>query len=168
MPGRTPAEAVNNYMESAQHAISCISDAVVNVGGGYYPADRPHTLRLNEDRPVRLGGPSRIWLYFHQYYRIVQLEISGNLWTVTEVGYEYQILDSNHREILAYHWHPMGQSSFISQHLHVGHGAMASREEIETAHLPTGYVSLPDIIRLLIRDFRATPKRGDWESILSG
>ena len=168
MPGRTPAQAVNSYMESIQLAVSCVSYAVVNVGGGYYPADRPHTLRLNEDRPIRLGGPARIWLYFQQYYRVAQSETSGNSWTVAEVGYRYRILDTNHREILAYHWHPIGQSSFISQHLHIGHDAMTAREELHTAHLPTGYVSLPDIIRLLIRDFGATPRRGDWQSIMSG
>ena len=61
----------------------------------------------------------------------------------------------------------MGRSSFISQHLHIGHGAIAAREELHTAHLPTGYVSLPDIIRLLIRDFHAAPRRSDWQSILS-
>ncbi len=45
---------------------------------------------------------------------------------------------------------------------------MLRREELQTAHLPTGYVSLADIIRLLIRDFGATPRRRDWESVLSG
>lgn len=55
----------------------------------------------------------------------------------------------------------------VSQYLHIGHGAMLGREELHTAHLPTGYVSLPDIIRLLIRDFHATPRRHDWQSILS-
>ena len=54
-----------------------------------------------------------------------------------------------------------------NQRLHIGHGAMAAREELHAAHLPTGYTSLADIIRLLIRDLRVTPRRSDWQSILS-
>ena len=167
MPGRTPAETVNDYVESLQPTVSCISDAIIGVGGGYYPAAIPHILEFNQGNPARLRGTSRLWLFFEQYYRIVHPEISGNLWAVLEVGYRYRIMDSDHREILAYHWHPVGQSPFISQHLHIGHGAMLEREELHTAHLPTGYVSLADIIRLLIRDLRVTPRRSDWQSILS-
>ena len=148
-------------------AVSCVSDAVVSVGGGYYPAETAHILEFNRGNPARIRGTSRLWLYFQQYYRIVRSDISSDLWTVLEEGYEYSIMDTDQREVLAYHWHPVGQSSFISQHIHIGHGATTTREELNSAHLPTGYVSLADIIRLLIRDFRATPRRGDWQSILS-
>ena len=167
MPGRTPAEAVGQYIDTIQLLVSCVTDAVVGVGGGYYVSDIPHILSLNESRPVGIRGASRLWLSLQQYYRIVESRVPQTRWTVIETGYRYRIMDSNHREILAYHWHPMGRSSFISQHLHIGHGTMAAREELQTAHLPTGYVSLPDIIRLLIRYFRTTPRRHDWESVLS-
>ncbi len=165
--GRTPAEAVGEYIDATQLLVSCVTDAVVGVGGGYYASDRPHTLSLNDRRHIRIRGTSRLWLFLRQYYRIIESGIPRTPWTVIETGYEYSIMDADQREILAYHWHPMGQSSFISQHLHIGHGAMTAREELHTAHLPTGYVSLPDIIRLLIRDFGAIPRRGDWESVLS-
>ncbi len=168
MPGRTPAEAVGEYVDTIQRAVSCITDAIVGVGGGYYVSDSPHILTLNERRPVRLGGMSRIWLAFRKYYRIVESEIHHAPWTVIEEGYEYSILDDDRREILAYHWHPMGRSSFISQHLHIGHGAIFGREEFQTAHLPTGHVSIADILRLLIRDFGIIPRRRDWESVLIG
>lgn len=165
--GRTPAEAVNNYVESLQTPVSCVSNSIVTVRGGYYVSNRSHILELNNGHPVRLAGTSRLWIAFRQYYRIVESELPRTRWTVIETGYEYSIMDADHREILAYHWHPVGRSSFISQHLHIGHGALPAREELHTAHLPTGYVSLPDIIRLLIRDFIVTPRRSDWESVLS-
>ena len=167
MPGRTPAEAVGEYVGAIQRAVSCITDAIVGVGGGYYISDTPHTLELNERRPVRLGGTSRLWMAFSRYYRIIKYDSPRAMWTVEEVGYRHRIMDSDRRETLAYHWHPMGRSSFIAQHLHIGHGAMLGREEFHTAHLPTGRVSLADIIRLLIRDFGATPRRPNWESILN-
>ena len=166
MPGRTPAEAVGEYVDSIQRAVSCVTNAVVGVGGGYYVSDTPHTLDLNERRPVRLGGATRLWLSFRQYYRVVEYDFPGEMWTVEEVSYRYRIMDDDHREILAYHWHPMGRSSFITQHLHIGHGAMLGLEEFQTAHLPTGRVSLADILRFLIRDFGAVPRRPDWESVL--
>ena len=168
MPGRTPAEAVSEYVETIQRAVSCLSDAVANVGGGYYVSEKPHTLELNEGRPVRLRGTSRLRLFFQQYYRIVQSGVSHAMWTVVEEGYNYSIRDAGGREILGYHWHPTGISSYVSQHLHIGHGAMVGREELHNAHLPTGYVSIRDISRLLIGDLGAAPRRGDWEAVLGG
>lgn len=47
MPGRTPPEAVSNYVEPVQRAVSCVSDSVVSVDGGYYVSDTPHILTLN-------------------------------------------------------------------------------------------------------------------------
>ena len=167
MLGRTPAEAVAHYIDTMQQPVSCVTNAVVGVDGGYYVSDMPHTLSLNRRHPVRLAGTSRLWIAFRQYYRIVESELPRIRWTVIETGYEYSIMDADQREILAYHWHPTGRSSFISQHIHIGHGAFLTREELHTAHLPTGYVSLSDIIRLLIGDLRVTPRRSDWQSILS-
>ena len=82
MPGRTPAEAVSEYVESIQLAVSCISDAVATVKGGYYPAHRPHTLELNEGSLVRLRGTSRLSLFVQQYYRIVESRAPRTRWTV--------------------------------------------------------------------------------------
>lgn len=167
MPGRTPAEAVNDYLQSIQLAISCVTDAVATVEGGYYVSDRPHTLALNQRRPIRIGGTHGAWLILLQYYRIAQSQVPPALWTVTEEGYRYEILDSDHREILAYHWHPTGLSSYSAHHLHIGHGAIIGREELHHAHLPSGHVSILDILRLLIRDFGASPRRHDWRAVLA-
>ena len=167
MLGRTPPEAVNNYVDPIQRAVSCVSDSVVSVDGGYYVSHTAHVLALNRGIPVRLGGISRVWLSLQQYYRIIETEVPDDMWTVVETGYEYEILDANHREILAYHWHPTGLSSFVSQHLHLGYGASVGREDLLAAHLPTGYVSIAGMLSLLIRDFGVTPRRPDWESVLS-
>ena len=167
MPGRTPAEAVREYVDTIQLAISCVTNAVADVKGGYYVSDTPHILELNGSNPIRISGTSGVWLILQQYYRIVQSEAPTALWTVAEEGYYYEILDSDHREILAYHWHPTGLSSYAAHHLHIGHGAIVGREELHHAHLPSGHVSVPDILRLLISDFRASPRRHDWRAVLA-
>ncbi len=166
MQGRTPPDAVNDYIGSIQRAISCISDSVVNVDGGYYPADTPHILTMNRGSSVELGGVSRLWFLLRQYYRIVELDALGSLWTVRVVGYRYAILDSDGREVLEYHWHPGGNSPIENPHLHIEYGAMVGRPEISAAHLPTGHVFVGDILHMLIRDFAVTPRRRDWQSVL--
>ena len=166
MTSRSPAEAVSEYVSSIQRVVSSVSDAVVSVDGGYYVADAPHILRLNQGRSVRIGGSSRILLAFYQYYSVVETEVPRVRWMVSEEGYEYKILDADGREIIVYHWHPVEHNPIAFHHLHLEHGAAVGRGELQTAHLPTGYVSVADILRLLIVDFGAVPRRGDWESIL--
>ncbi len=34
------------------------------------------------------------------------------------------------------------------------------------AHFPTHHIELPDLVRLLIRDFGVGPRRRDWEQTL--
>ena len=62
MLGRTSAEAVNNYRHHIQSLVSCVTNSVVDVVGGYRPGPYPHSLLLNNGRPVRLGGMSRLGL----------------------------------------------------------------------------------------------------------
>lgn len=165
MTGRTLAEAVNSYVGSIQQLVSCVSDSIVSVEGGYYVSDTSHVLRLNQSRPVRLGRMPSLWLTLQQCYHIVETEGLHIHWTIAIEGYEYTIIDSDCREILTYHWNPRGQSAIAFHHLHMEHGAEVGREELQTAHLPTGYVSVADILRLLIMDFRVAPRRSDWESV---
>ena len=167
MLGRTPAGAVSNYVDSIQRLISCVSNAVVSVDGGYYVSDTSHVLRLSQGRPVRLGRASSLWLTLQQYYHIVEVEGPRVYWMIAVEGYEYTLIDAGGREILTYHWHPRGESPIAFHHLHLEHGAGMVREELQTAHLPTGYVSVADILRLLIVDFRVEPRRGDWEDVIN-
>ena len=61
MAGRTPQEAVVNYVGHMQKAVSCVTDAVFTVTG-YRPSERPLLLLLNNSDPVRLSGQSRMFL----------------------------------------------------------------------------------------------------------
>ena len=167
MTGRSPAEAVSEYVSSIQRVVSRVSNAVVSVDGGYYVSDAPHILRLNQGRPVRTGGTHGIRLAFYQYYRVIETEVPRVRWMVVEEGYEYKILDADGREIIVYHWHPVEHNPIAFHHLHLEHGAEVGREELQTAHLPTGYVSVADILRLLIFDFGVVPRRGDWEEVIN-
>ncbi|HEY7034197.1 MAG TPA: hypothetical protein VH482_22855 [Thermomicrobiales bacterium] len=56
-------------------------------------------------------------------------------------------------------------------HLHIGRAMTAGQSairprDIHKAHIPTGYVSLPAVVRLAIAEFGVTPLRANWEEIL--
>ena len=137
MTGRTSAEAVNNYVDAANRLVSCVTDSIVSVYGGYHPSARPPLLlALNNGQPVRLAGSSRFGLQLQQTYRIVEPDARGDSWTVRVTGYSYAILDSEQREVLAYHWHPRGNSPIVRPHLHLESGALVGRPEVRDAICP--------------------------------
>ena len=76
---RNPAEAVGQYRHAVQRLLSCVTDSVVDVAGGYYPSDIPHRLALNLDLPVSLGGASRFMLKMRHNDYIVESVSSENL-----------------------------------------------------------------------------------------
>ena len=164
---RSPAEAVSTYRSDVQRQVSCVTDAVVGVGGGYYPSSEPHFLAMNNGLPAALGGASRLRFRLQQNYRIVESGSRGNAWQVDVVGYNYAVLDSNLTEVILYHWHPIGNSHVETPHLHLEQGAQVGRREVRDAHLPTGQVPLHAILRLLIQDLGVRPRRNDWEAVLA-
>jgi hypothetical protein len=163
VPGKTPREAVQNYVTPLQQAVSCVSKAVLRPSG-YDPSDEPLVL-LSQQMPDRLATTD---LYFDvaQWFRIIEDPANGP-WRVTTEGYKYTIETEDGEEILGYHWHPRSLSHIREPHLHLGTGARIGRSELETAkaHLPTGRVSMEDFIQLLIEVFAAHPRR-DWRTIL--
>jgi hypothetical protein len=116
--------------------------------------------------PVRLRGPERIQLRVRLRVRVTQANPPRGLWDATTAAYEYRLSDLDDREIVAYHWHPEGQSHVQTPHLHLGPGAEIGRRALLMAHLPTGPVHLAAVLRLAIKGFAAEPARRDWDRVL--
>ncbi len=167
MRGRTSAESVNNYRQHIQRLVPCVTNSVVDVAGGYHPGPFPYSLLLNNGRPVGLGGASRLGLQLQQNYVIDPPPTRGGLWTVKVIAYAYTLLDVEQREVLSYHWHPIGNSRVMTPHLHLEQGAMVGRPEVRDAHLPTGPVAIEAFLRLLVQDLSVAPERQDWQAILA-
>lgn len=107
-------------------------------------------------------------------YRVDPAGDGGQDFQVHTTNYRYHILDRDGREILAYHWHPDGVSSVTEPHLHLSGqlrpldaGRRAVPIPLGEMHLPTGIVSLAQVVRLLITEFGVEPRRDDWETVLS-
>ena len=95
------------------------------------------------------------------------------LQNVRLVSYEYRLLDPNQREIIAFHWHPTGLSNVSDPHLHLSSrlnpiemGRNQEPLDLADMHIPTGFVTLEDVVRLLITEFGVTPHRDDWDDLL--
>ena len=89
-------------------------------------------------------------------------------------GYRFHLLDRDDREILAYHWHPEGVSPITEPHLHLSGrlrpldaGDRVAPLALGEMHLPTGVVTLAQVVRWLITEFEVRPRRDDWETVLS-
>lgn len=95
-------------------------------------------------------------------------------WRAETRMYEYRLLDHDHEELLVYHWQP-GPDYAGPDHpyLHVSAAldaridATTRREiDLDKVHLATSLVSLADVVRMLITEFRIAPQRHDWREAL--
>ena len=154
--GRKPALAVENFLAPLRRAISCVTDAVINVGGGYHEG-KEHALALAGGKPVPLAGACGLSIVVVQRYKVVEAEGRRGPWKVHTLEYAYSLHNSN-GPLMAYHWHPSHTIDFPHLHLY--------QAEVSKCHLPTNRVSLEEVLRMAIIDLGAKPIRDDWEDIL--
>jgi len=93
---------------------------------------------------------------------------ADHTWAVRAAGYRYQLYLAASVELLAYHWHPEDPNPVKSPHLHLSAGAQVGFVALARAHIPTGLVSLADVLRFAIEDLGVRPLRPDWPAILAG
>jgi hypothetical protein len=152
LAGRNPAEAVRNFVHPLQRTISCISKAVLLPKG--HDPNKIHALTLGE--PVALRGGEGLTLSVSQRYRVVRASGKRGPWKASTVAYIYALGNSK-GEIIAYHWQPDTQPE---PHLH-------ARQLGKRRHIPSGRVSLEQVIRLGIEEYGVKPIRDDWDAVLS-
>jgi hypothetical protein len=98
-------------------------------------------------------------------YTISRMAPPGSEWAVRITIYPHTVGDSNGTGMFAYHWHPAGHSPIVTPHLHIFDPALAWKP-LAGAHLPTGMISVVDLIRTLISEFHVTPRRRDRAAVL--
>ena len=167
MAGRTEAEAVENFRAPLTRALSCVTNEYLSVGGGYHSAASPHVLTLGDGGPVRLRGEASLALLLSQQYRIVEEPGPRGPWRVQTAGYIYALEmvkgEFEGNELIAFHWHPQTGLSF--PHTHLGAASGVRHEALAKQHLPSGRVSIEEVLRLAIA-LGTEPLRKDWEDVL--
>jgi hypothetical protein len=121
---------------------------------------------------------SSLRLRVHMRYSVVSRvkKASSEDYDVSITQYRYDVLDLSGQELFVYHWHPDGLSDVDEPHLHIARepftlsasrpGREARSLAIDKAHFPTGHVTIPQVIRFLIRDLGVEPRVADWERVL--
>jgi hypothetical protein len=129
---------------------------------GYQEADQPHRLSLAKGDSARLLGDQRLALDVTEQYRVQRTDDG---WCVQVVGYLYAI-DHEGRELVAYHWHPHGNSQITAPHMHVRADVRVGDRWLGKVHLPTKAIDLEDVVALAIEELGAEPLREDWKLLL--
>lgn len=128
-------------------------------------APNAHSLSILETPPPPLKGDRELYLSVAHFYRIVEEPGPRGPWRVQTAGYSYIIHGEEGHELFAYQWQPHGRSPVTTPHLHLGSGLDAPDTQLPKVHLPTGRVSIEEVIRLAI-ELGAAPLREDWEEVL--
>lgn len=114
---------------------------------------------------ARLGRRPAYVLEVRHGYRLVHETGVHEPWRVATTNYWYHLLDRDERVVLAYHGHPVSRSTVTHPHLHIG--GRTAPLDLSKAHLPTGLVTLPAVIRMTITELGVEPLRPGWDDVLA-
>jgi hypothetical protein len=87
-------------------------------------------------------------------YRIVEARGARGPWRVRTALWDYSILDDDGKDLLSFHWHP--GSKVQTPHVHLGTAALKRGLALsKKAHIPTGRVSLEEVLPVIVERFHA-------------
>ncbi len=158
----TPREATDALRVLMQAAVSCVTPRVVTMA----PVPPAADLAIR-DRLLAAGGPANLTLRFRYLLDHDPTRDRRARWQVRTAGYDYRLDGADGREILAYHWHPAGQSHEQRPHLHIGAGFGAIQPAWQKAHLLTGALSPAVVLELCIATLGVPPRRPDWSVVFA-
>lgn len=164
MPGRTPSEAFQAFIEPIVEVVSCLGHGkVVPSSGGRSTPNRVHAWALNGATGMAFTGGWHFEAQMH--YEIRQRPVSGE-WHVKTLGYRYRLaLHGTH--LWRIHWHPTVTSGYHLPHVHMNlDGAIGEvRPDTLDQHYPTGRMTLEDAVEWVL-NVSIQPAREDHADVL--
>ena len=91
-------------------------------------------------------------------YDIIKTGSVGKKFKVRTRGYIYTFSDFSNRELMGYHWHPLGDDGYHEPHVHT---------HDTKPHYPSGRISVESVVRTAIEDLKAETLRDDWDDVLA-
>lgn len=177
MAGRSPNEAFENDVRPLRDALGCITQfRLLRQERQPFRVNFLSALGLNSFRPVSLRGAFDLTLRVGLEFRIRREDIdvsSGAGYAVALVSYSYRFSTADGQDILSFHWAPESLNPIAIRfpHAHIGPAITSGQTvlrpgDLHRAHIPTGQISLPAVIRLAISEFGVTPLHDDWAARL--
>ena len=77
--GKSPYQAVRDFIEPLNRALSCVTKAVL-VASGSDPANQRHAVVLNNGNPVSLRSNPPLWLTVLMHYKVVPSVGFSGVW----------------------------------------------------------------------------------------
>jgi len=173
LPGRSPAEAVANFLEPLQRAASCVTRTPFIISaGGRHTVGKVHSLTWPNFEPVPVQGPKGeiVTLDLAIQYEILHIprdRVRGPYKVATR-GYMHTVQTIDGAEVIAFHWHPDGNSDVRDTHMHVGStqlnpGGVLTKKH----HIPAPRMSVEGVLRFCIDQLGVEPLREDWSMVLA-
>lgn len=124
MPGNSPYEAAEAFMQPLQRAISCLGSAKITASpGGKHAPEAIHAWLLNGGSGMSLRGRDGVALGVFKaamHYEIVLSdERYEGTWRVSTRSYGYELVGAGGHASWSMHWHPIGRSAITFPHLHL-------------------------------------------------
>lgn len=171
MAGKTPYEAVENFLAPLRRAVARVTrDQLTLSPGGHVPRAEPHVVSLSRGGTTVLRGDLPLEFALSMQYRIVEAEDERGPWKTKIEQYAYSLRLSgggNGPELLGWHWHPLDTPHYPDPHVHVGAVALAPNGGLtRKMHIPTARVSLEEVLRFAIVDLGVRALRADWDEVL--
>lgn len=142
MPGRTPAQAVEAFLEPLRDALRVlggVAKILVSPKGGFRKGER-YSWILNGASGMDLGVAGRF--IAEMEFEIIDTDSTknefGHPFRVTTRSYHYKLRGRDGVDQWRMHWHPEGRSRITTPHLH--------RPPDLKQHWPTGRLTLENAI----------------------
>jgi len=141
-----------------------------------YAVGQESSVLLNNGDPLRLRTtpPPAVYLSLGQRFEIVRDDaVTDGPYRVHTREYWYQFSLEDGRELFAFHWTPDAADSRQRRypHLHVGVALLLPETPILSGvlhkrHIPTGRISIENIVRFAIEELGAEPLIDTWHDVL--
>jgi hypothetical protein len=114
----------------------------------------------------RPHGHHRLYLALSQEFHIARDSRFPGEWKVVTDAYAYSLslTEDLSEEFILWHWHPASGAMLPHLHLVVKHPRLGGLRKL---HVPSGRVSIEEVIGLLIRELSVQAARDDWAEVLA-
>lgn len=178
MSERTPSEALSRYLSPTRSALNCMTSYRFALRErNRIAANTIYPVGFVPEFSVSLRGNAPLSFSAGQLIRIEHVDersTPGDRFRVALVAHYYEFATLQGQEVLSFHWAPESPdpAAIRFPHAHIGPAITAGQAavrpgDLHRAHIPTGVISLPAVIRLAIAEFGVFPLQEDWAARLA-